>query len=87
VGDGANSQSSANGGDCRQIATFLGDPRFNTPAIADLDGDGLKELIWVDPAAYLLMVWNVDGTPGPELADWPMYRHDPKHTNVLPVRR
>lgn len=67
------------------IKYYYDDPRFNTPAIADLDGDGLKELIWVDPDTTLLMVWNVDGTPGPELADWPMYRHDPKHTNVLPV--
>jgi subtilisin family serine protease len=61
------------------------DPRAATPAIADLDGDGLKEVVWLDPVTSALFVWNVAGTPGPELADWPMYRHDPKHTNVLPV--
>ena len=57
----------------------------NMPAIADLAGDGLKEVIWVDPTTLKLFVWNVAGTPGPEIADWPMYQHDPKHSNVLPV--
>ena len=69
------------------IGVFVDDPRHATPAIADLDGDGLKEIVWFDPVTSRLFVWNVAGTPGPELADWPMYRHDPKHTNVLPVRR
>jgi hypothetical protein len=63
------------------------DDRYATPAIADLDGDGLKEVVWVDPITFEIFVWNVAGTPGPELADWPMYHHDPKHTNVLPVQR
>jgi hypothetical protein len=66
-------------------ASFPDDPRAATPGIADLDGDGLKEVVWLDPITSALFVWNVAGTPGPELADWPMYRHDPKHTNVLPV--
>jgi hypothetical protein len=69
------------------LAAYDDDPRFATPAIADLDGDGLKEVLWVDSNTNLLMVWKVAGTPGPELADWPMYHHDPKHTNVLPVTR
>jgi hypothetical protein len=69
------------------IGVFVDDPRHATPSIADLDGDGLKEVVWFDPVTSRLFVWNVAGTPGPELADWPMYRHDPKHTNVLPVGR
>jgi subtilisin family serine protease len=69
------------------IGAFVDDPRFATPAIADLDGDGLKEILWVHPDFTTLFVWNVGGTPSPELADWPMYHHDPKHSNVLPVTR
>ena len=69
------------------IGGFVDDPRYATPAIADLDGDGLKEVVWFDPFTSRLFVWNVAGTPGQELADWPMYHHDPKHTNVLPIRR
>jgi hypothetical protein len=64
---------------------YRDDPRAATPAIADLDGDGLKEVVWLDHVTSALFVWNVAGMPGPEFADWPMYRHDPKHTNVLPV--
>ncbi len=66
------------------ITAFLDDPRHATPAIADLDGDGLKEVIWYDLDLSLIFVWNVAGTPGPLLADWPMYHHDPKHSNALP---
>ncbi|GIW41469.1 MAG: hypothetical protein KatS3mg076_2046 [Candidatus Binatia bacterium] len=63
----------------------LDDRRANTPAVADLDGDGLKEVIWVDPETTRIFVWTVNGTPGPLVADWPMYHHDPQHTNVFPV--
>jgi len=67
------------------VNAFIDDPRYATPAIADLDGDGLKEIIWVDTLTTRIFVWNVPGTPGPLLADWPMYHHDPKHSNTLPV--
>ncbi len=69
------------------VTSFLDDPRHATPAIADLDGDGLKEVVWFDPDYGRIFVWNVAGTPGPLLADWPMYHHDPKQSNVLPPTR
>jgi subtilisin family serine protease len=53
-----------------------------TPAVADLDGDGLKEIVWVDFLGNL-MVWTIPGTPGPEVPQWPMFRHDPAHTGAL----
>jgi hypothetical protein len=64
---------------------YTDDRRAGTPAISDLDGDGLKEIVWVDSEQNLIFVWNVEGTPGPLVADWPMYHHDPRHSNVLPV--
>jgi hypothetical protein len=69
------------------ISFGLDDSRASTPAVADLDGDGLKEIVWVDEPLYgnRVYVWNVEGTPGPLLADWPMYQHDPKHSNIFPV--
>jgi hypothetical protein len=67
------------------LSAAVDDGRYDTPAIADLDGDGLKEIVWVEGFSRRIFVWNVAGTPGPELADWPMYHHDPKHSNVLPL--
>jgi len=52
------------------------------PAIGDLDGDGLKEIVWIDFWGNI-MVWNIPGTPGPEVMQWPMHRHDPAHTGAL----
>jgi hypothetical protein len=66
------------------ITSYVDDQFAATPAIADLDGDGLKEIVWWDPETSGIFVWNVPGTPGPVLADWPMYAHDPKHSNALP---
>jgi hypothetical protein len=63
----------------------LDDARYDTPAIADLDGDGLKEVVWVDATSSRIFVWNVAGIPGPEVADWPMYHRDARHSNVLPL--
>ena len=59
------------------------DDRHASPAVADLDGDGLKEVVWVDPLLYQVFVWNVAGVPSPEAADWPMLHHDPRHGNAL----
>ena len=74
---------------------WLDDWRANTPAIADLDGDGLKEVVWVArttnqwvaQTTNQIFVWNVAGAPTPLVADWPMYHHDAKHSNVLPASR
>ncbi len=53
-----------------------------SPAIADLDGDGLKEIVWVDIWGRM-MVWTVPGLPSPELGPWPMYRQNPALTGAL----
>jgi hypothetical protein len=52
------------------------------PAIGDLDGDGLKEIVFVDYAGNV-MAWTVPGTPGPESLQWPMFRHYPARTGAL----
>jgi hypothetical protein len=53
-----------------------------TPAIGNLAGDGLKEIVWADWYGNL-MVWDVPGKPAPEAMQWPMFRHDPAHTGAL----
>jgi len=53
-----------------------------SPAIADLDGNGLKEIVFVDYNGNVI-VWNVPGTPAPEAMQWPMARHDSAHTGAL----
>lgn len=53
-----------------------------SPAVADLDGDGLKEIVWIDFWGRL-MVWTVPGTPAPEYGPWPMYRQNPALTGAL----
>jgi hypothetical protein len=52
------------------------------PAIGDLDGDGLKEIVFVDFDGNV-MVWTVPGLPGPERMQWPMFRHDAAHSGAL----
>jgi hypothetical protein len=59
-----------------------GRSRVTTPALGDLDGDGLKEIVWIDGRDNIL-VWTIPGTPGPENMQWPMYRHDAAHTGAL----
>ena len=75
-------------GDGTSLAGFpkpLGSPgatRAVMPAVADLDGDGLKEIVFIDFVGNVL-VWTVDGIPGPENAEWPMHRQNPAHTATL----
>lgn len=59
---------------------------FATVAIGDLEGDGIKEIVWVDWRGRL-MVWEVAGVPGPVNLLWPMARQNPAHTGALPVVR
>ena len=56
--------------------------KMATPAIADLDGDGATEIVWVDGAGRL-MVWNVPSAGTPPSYQWPMARHDAAHTGAL----
>src|SRR5262249_2477419 len=41
------------------------------PALGDLDGDGLMEVVWVD-AGRMVYVWTIPGTPGAHHLEWPM---------------
>jgi hypothetical protein len=50
----------------------------NSVAIADLDGDGLLELGWLDETAAL-WVWDLT-SPATAPRPWPMYGHDARHT-------
>jgi hypothetical protein len=50
----------------------------NAPAVGDVDGDGLLEMVWVDYYSNLY-VWDLPGpSSGPQ--PWPMYNHDAQHT-------
>lgn len=53
-----------------------------TPAVADLDGDGLKEIAFIDFAGNLL-VWTIPGTPAPEAPQWSMFRGNAAHTGTV----
>jgi hypothetical protein len=61
-------------------------PGTVAPALGDLDGDGLEEMVFVDSLGDL-MIWTLPGTPGPKHHEWPMIRHDAGHTGTLPVLR
>lgn len=53
-----------------------------TVAVADLDGNGLLEMAWIDGDANLY-VWNLSA-PANASAPWPMFRHDERHTAHSP---
>ena len=48
------------------------------PAVADLDGDGLLELAWIDRSAYL-HVWDLQA-PAAARRPWPMFGGNARHT-------
>lgn len=60
--------------------TFTGAFATNTAAVADLDGNGLMEMAWIDGNG-LLFVWDLSA-PSTAVAPWPMYQHDERHTGV-----
>jgi subtilisin family serine protease len=57
---------------------------LSQPAIGDLDGDGLQEIVWLGESGELV-VWNVPGTPGTPHHEWPMTGQNAAHTGALPV--
>ncbi len=60
----------------------IGAGRANSPAVADLDGDGLLELAWVDFNRSLYL-WDLEA-PADALTPWPMFMHDARHTGFSP---
>lgn len=56
----------------------LGASNTNTVAVADLDGDGLLELAWIDLDANLY-VWDLE-TPAASPQPWPMFRGEARQT-------
>jgi hypothetical protein len=49
-----------------------------TAAVADVDGDGLLEMAWLDLTGKLYL-WDLTApTSGPR--PWPMFQHDARHT-------
>lgn len=55
----------------------------NTPAVLDLDADGLLEVAWINFDAQIF-VWNLGAPARTSALDWPMYRHDAGHTGAVP---
>jgi hypothetical protein len=58
----------------------------NTPAVLDLDTDGLLEIAWVNFGAQVF-VWDLDVPARVSVLDWPMYGHDAGHTAAVPPSR
>jgi hypothetical protein len=61
-----------------KLTIGIGAWQSNTVAIADLDGDGLLELGWIDFTGTLY-VWDLAG-PRTGARPWPMFHHDARHT-------
>ena len=53
-----------------------------TPALGDLDGDGLREIVWID-GTNQVSAWTVPGTAGPSRLQWPMFRGGERHTGAF----
>jgi len=58
--------------------TSRGSMWATVPAVADLDGDGLLELAWIDGSAYL-HVWDLQA-PASSRQPWPMFGGDARHS-------
>jgi hypothetical protein len=59
-----------------------GTHRGLTPALGDLDGDGLREIVWID-GTNQVSAWTVPGTAGPSELQWPMFRAGERHTGAF----
>lgn len=55
----------------------------NTAAVADMDGDGLLELAWID-SSLNLYVWDLDSSAS-NSSPWPMFQHDAQHSGLQGV--
>ncbi|HNT34202.1 MAG TPA: hypothetical protein PKH07_04315, partial [bacterium] len=56
------------------------------PSIGDFDGDDEAEVVFGD-SDFKIRVWDVVGAGFSTATNaWPMYRHDPLHTGLLPNR-
>jgi hypothetical protein len=58
----------------------------NTPAVLDLDADGLLEIAWINGLSQVF-VWDLDAPARVSAQDWPMFRHDAGHTGAAPSPR
>jgi hypothetical protein len=54
----------------------------NTPAVLDIDGDGLLEIAWLNNSGDLY-VWDTSTPAQINGLDWPMSQHDASHTGAL----
>lgn len=61
-------------------ASDLGAQRANMPALADIDGDGKTEVVWVD-CNFKVFVWDLPGYYDSTKIEWGQYRHDSRHTS------
>lgn len=70
------------------IIEGLARPTFHTgayvtamPGVADMDGDGLLEVAWIDRIGDAF-VWDLSA-PADAVAPWPMFQQNPARTGVL----
>ncbi|MFC1703672.1 FG-GAP-like repeat-containing protein [Candidatus Omnitrophota bacterium] len=62
------------------VRTYDGGPIFSSAAIADLDGDQSFEIV-VGSQDTGVYIWTY-GLSDPREIEWPMFRHDIRHTGV-----
>ena len=93
VGTVCDSRLMAIGSDGRALPGWpiMGGSFYGTsPALADVDYDGLTELVLVrdvgvnDSLQGEIDVIDLGFEPSAEAAWWPSYRHDPAHSGVIP---
>lgn len=57
----------------------------NTVAVADMDGDGLLEMAWIDATMNLYM-WDLTSEASTK-NPWPMFQHDAQNTGSLAKKK
>ncbi len=63
-------------------ASNLGPSPRSTPALADVDGDGEIEIIWVD-YNFNVFVWDIPlSSYDQETIEWAQFLHDARHTGL-----